>query len=75
MTARLVEDDGTDHSRRRAVEIDGGAADSEHVFLETIRTTIAGSEERHCFAFDRADFLAALRREFGLVDALEVIFA
>ena len=62
MTVRLSEVD----EPARVVEIDAGGQDSTHVFLDTAF---------NCFMFDRQSFIEAVKREFGLVDALEVMFA
>ena len=59
MSATLREIDGD-----RAIEISTGRGE-EHVFIE------AGG---HCLALDRAEFLAAIKAEFGLIDPLEALF-
>lgn len=76
MTARLIEPDDTQTPGRftRVVEIDASAPDSEYVFIETVRP-MGGGEERHCFALDRAEFIAAVKAEFGLIDPLEALLA
>lgn len=78
MSARLLESGDSDTVEpirfHRAIEIDGGSFDSEHVFIETVRPKGAG-EERHCFALDRSEFIAAIKAEFGLVDPLEYALA
>lgn len=73
MTVRLLEsgEDAAPGRFVRAIEIDASAPDSEYVFIETVRP-FGGGDERHCFALDRAEFIAAVKAEFGLMDPLEV---
>ncbi|MBZ4485976.1 hypothetical protein LQ938_09640 [Microbacterium sp. cx-55] len=67
MTVALREHDHKIATSARTVEIDGRSqASPELVFID-----IAGGS---AVAFDRAEFIQAIKAEFGLIDPLEELF-